>query len=92
MCLPVLSSMYNNVNSYQRKTEEREDKRGFVLETKKTKKKTQKCFDACPDQGPTSSGPTDHGDRDGSGWNVPEIRCAALHTDPRQVSPETHRR
>ena len=39
MCLPVLSSMYNNVNSYQRKTEEREDKRGFVLETKKTKKK-----------------------------------------------------
>lgn len=30
---------------------------------------------------------TDHSDRDGSSWNIPEIRCAALHTDPRQVSP-----
>ncbi|CAB1456596.1 unnamed protein product [Pleuronectes platessa] len=35
----------------------------------------------------TSVDLTDHGDRDGSGWNVPEIRCVALQTDPQRVSP-----
>lgn len=31
---------------------------------------------------------TDHSNGDGSSWNVPEIRCATLHTDPWQLSQD----
>lgn len=35
----------------------------------------------------TGAEPAGRSNRDGSSWNVREIQCMALHTDPRQVSP-----
>lgn len=60
--------------------------RGVFVETKKIK--VLRCMSRSgPGWIQTSAELTDHSKRDGSSWNIPEIRCAALHTDPRQVSP-----
>lgn len=54
--------------------------------------KKQKCFNACPEQGlvgsrAAQSCQTTATEMAVAGRKVPEIRCAVLHTDPRQVSP-----